>query len=185
VDQRLALGQAVPGQQREPGGGAAAARGPVNLAVTEHGDVALVQLAVEDRQLVVENDAVDAAGPVVSVVPRGPGRVEAAPDGPAGLDSEPEGGRGQRGVEGAAESDIDAGVAERGLDGPGAVGDPSPDVAEGDLGAGASPRTWTTTRPDGTSTLNVPRSGGTRPAWRAHVASAIVPCPQAVEGPDR
>ncbi len=63
------------GEQGEPGGRPAAARGPVDLAVAEDGHVPLHQAARLGGQF-VENHAVDAAEPAVGGVHRGAGGVQ-------------------------------------------------------------------------------------------------------------
>ena len=59
------------GQQGEPGGCPAAARGPVDLAVAEDGHVSLHQAARLAGPFLMQNHAVDAAQPAVGGVHRG------------------------------------------------------------------------------------------------------------------
>ena len=69
MPQHRARGQpAVGGENREPGAGARAARGAVDLAVGEDGHVALVHLPGVVAQVVEPDGAVDAVQPRVGRV---------------------------------------------------------------------------------------------------------------------
>ena len=87
VRQHVAVAEpAGGGEQRGPRGRARAARRAVDLAVREHGHVALVRAVVAVRQLVVEDRPVDAREPLVARVAGGLGPLERPLDRPAERD---------------------------------------------------------------------------------------------------
>ena len=170
-------------EQREPRRGAAAARRAVDLAVREDGDVPLGERIL--ALLLPEDHAVDVAKlrleRVDDVVPRLDLALELA----AELDQARQLGRLdallERGVERAAERDVDGAVAELERLGP----DERGHVPEPNRARRGRPRraAQVSSRPEGTSTTTrfSPSDRSTTPSSSAQVTSAIVPWPQAVE----
>ena len=169
-------------EQGKSGRRSRAARRAVDLAVGEDGHVPLGQRV--GALVLPEDDAVDIPqlrlDRVHDLVPI----LEHALQLAAELDQPRQLGRldtlRQRGVEGAAEGDVDERVADL------ETGRPHErrHVAEGDRAHTAvRDDARVSRRPDGTSTTTrfSPSRRSTMPSSSAQVTSAIVPCPQAVE----